>query len=117
VPRMQLDTGGHTCWRVLAWSCLIAAVVLFASLLQAAATGGAAGTVEAGPTQLQLSSATAAGTDGDEGRAGDPGVLADIGFLAHPREGTCEMTGSQPLYAGQNTWVTESRWTCANPLP
>jgi len=114
LPRMQVDVVGYRCWRVVAWSGLIAAVFLFASLLQAVATGGAAGAVEAGPTQIQLSSATAAGTDGDAVLTGDPGVLADIAFLAKPN---CEMTASQPLYAGQNTWVTERRWTCANPPP
>jgi hypothetical protein len=113
VPRMQVEVVGDRCWRVLAWSGLIAAVFLFASLLQAVATGGATGAVEAGPTQIQLFSAIAAVTDGDEVPAGDPGVLADIGFLAEPN---CEMTASQPLHAGQNTWVTERRWTCANRL-
>jgi hypothetical protein len=36
---MQADVVGYRCWRVLAWSGLIAAVFLFASLLQAVATG------------------------------------------------------------------------------
>jgi hypothetical protein len=117
MPGMQVDVVGHRWWRVLAWSGLIAAVFLFASLLQAVVTGGAAGSVEAGPTQIQLFSATTAVTDGDEVRAGDQGVLGDIGFLAPPSEANCEMAASQPLYAGQNTWVAERRSKCAFQLP
>lgn len=114
---LRMDVVGYTCWRVLAWSGLIAAVFLLASLLQAVATGSTAGAVEAVSTPSQLSSATAAELDGDEVRAGDPSVLADIGFLAHLPEANCEMTATQPLYAGQSTWVTQTGWQCADPLP
>src|SRR5438128_12544305 len=117
MPRMQVDVAGFAWWRVLAWSGLTAGALLLASLLQAVATVGTAGAVESKPTPIQLSSASAGVTDAHEIRVGDPGVLADLSFLAHPPDANCEMTARQPLYTGQNSWVTQASWQCADPVP
>ena len=70
----------HTCWRVLAWSGLIAGSLLPASLLQAVATAGSEGAIQAERTPMDLFAATATRTN-------------------------CEPIVVQPLYVGQNTWV------------
>jgi len=70
----------HTCWRVLAWSGLIAGSLLLTSLLQALATAGSEGAIQAERTPMDLFAATATRTN-------------------------CETIVGQPLYASQNTWV------------
>ena len=70
----------HAWWRVLAWSGLIAGSLLLTSLLQALATAGSEGAIQAERTPMDLSAATATRTN-------------------------CETIVGQPLYVGQNTWV------------
>ncbi len=82
----------HTCWRVLAWSGLIAGSLLLASVLQAVATAGSEGASQAERTPMDLSAGTATRTN-------------------------CETIVGQPLYVGQNTWVAQTHWQCANAVP
>ena len=70
----------HRCWRVLAWSGLIAGSLLPASLIQAVATAGSEGAIQAERTPMDVSTATATRTN-------------------------CQTIVGQPLYAGQNMWV------------
>jgi len=87
MPRIQEDLTGFACWRVLPWSGLMASALLLASLVQAVATGSTAGAVESVPTPIQ------------------------------PPDASCEMAARQPLYTGQNSWVTQSRGHCTDLLP
>ena len=32
-------------------------------------------------------------------------------------DANCETVVAQPLYVGQNTWVTQTQWQCADVLP
>jgi hypothetical protein len=70
----------HTCWRVLAWSALMAGSLLLTALLQALATAGSEGASQAERGPMDLSAAIATRTN-------------------------CETIVGQPLYVGQNTWV------------
>jgi hypothetical protein len=80
------------CWQVVAWSALVAGALLLAALFQAVLTAGIERAVQAESTSIHVSPATAALTD-------------------------CQMIIGPPLYAGQNTRVTQTRWQCADPLP
>jgi len=92
LPQPRIGVTGHRCSKVLAWSALLAGALLLASLFQAVLTNSIERAVQPESTPIHVSSATAS--------------------LAN-----CEMIIGPPLYAGQNTWVTQTRWQCADPLP
>ena len=60
--------------------------------IQALATAGSEGASQPERTPMDLSAATATRTN-------------------------CETIVGQPLYAGQNTWVAQTHWQCANAVP
>jgi hypothetical protein len=100
MPRTGIGVTHERCWRALAWSALLTSTLVSASLFQAVATAGTEGAVRAEPTPLGTSPATM------------PPAYDDDDAPA-----PCAMAGGQPLYAGQNIWLTQPRWQCANPLP
>jgi hypothetical protein len=101
--RRRQATHPARCWEVLGWSSLVAGALMSASLLNAGVTNGTGGVVHAAPTRILSSPATAALADGDDVRAR---------FLADAPEAICQLSAGQPLYAGLNTWVAETHWSC-----
>ncbi len=73
----QVITG--RCCQVMGWSSLLATALLLACLLNAGVTNGTPGVVQAAPTRILPSPATAALADGDDVRAR---------FLATARDAT-----------------------------
>ena len=85
----------------------LAGTLLLVSLMQPVAIGGIEDDVPVDPPQLHASTATTALADGDDVRAR---------FLAQA-DAVCELTAGSPLYVGQNTWATDRKWRCADPMP
>ncbi len=101
----QVRITTRTYRQIAAWSGLTAVALLMASLLNAGVTTGS-GVVQAAPTRMFSSPATAALADGD-----------DVRFLANAPEENCELSAAKPLYAGLNTWVADPHWTCQFSSP
>ena len=89
MPRLQLAMPSSVWWRVLGWGSLTAGALLLASLLQAVATASIDSAVQAEPTTI------------------DPSRAPPF----------CETIVGQPLYPGQDTWVTQTHRQCANLSP
>lgn len=88
----------------VAWGVMLASLLALASLFNAVASSALSGPSATAPTPGRLSPATAALADGDDVRAR---------FLAERAAADC---ATQPLYAGQNSWVPQySR--CTDALP
>jgi hypothetical protein len=92
MPRLQLAMPSSVWWRVLGWGSLTAGALLLASLLQAVATASIDSAVQAEPTTI----------DPSQGTTTPP---------------SCESLVGQPLYPGQDTWVTQTHRQCANLSP
>ena len=103
----QVRITTRTYRQIAAWSSLTAVALLMASLLKAGVTTGS-GVVQAAPTRVFSSPATAPLADGDD-------VLAR--FLANAPEENCVLSAAQPLYAGLNTWGADPHWTCQFSRP
>jgi hypothetical protein len=95
MAQAQVTTG--RCRQVAGWSSLIAAALLLASLFNAGVTSGSGGIEQTAPTGMVPAQGT---PDAHYG----PG-------------GQCQLIVRPPLYAGQNTWVTQTTWQCPDPLP
>ena len=89
MPRLQLAMSSSVWWRVLGWGSLTAGALLLASLLQAVATASFDSAAQAEPTTI------------------DPSTTPPF----------CETIVGQPLYPGQDTWVTQTHRQCANLSP
>jgi len=96
----------HNCWRALAWSALLIGTLLLAWLFQGVATVSTEGVVQADATPINTSSASLVFAKDIDARRRS---LADA-------DANCKMSVEQPLYVGQNTWVTQA-WRCVDLLP
>lgn len=95
VPRPRL-------WKVGAWSLVLGSTLALTALFHAVASSALGGPSAAAPTPVRLSPATAASAYGDEMR---------VGLLADPPAANCT---TQPLYAGQRSWVEVHRHPALN---
>jgi hypothetical protein len=109
----RVGVTSERCWQALAWGALLTAALLLASLFQAGATAATGGVAQAEPATIHVSTASPALANDDDTYAHIPGVGLDPNRLRID----CEPVVGQPLYAGLNTWVTQTHWQCVDLLP
>jgi hypothetical protein len=50
-------------------------------------------------------------------RCSPPAGASSTSPPGEPGDAACELIVGQPLYVGQNSWVPQRDWQCADPLP